>query len=296
MSTIAGATRRLGKADGTSHVRALAYQSAFVMMSGFVGLVGLASLLDWEHLRTIVQEMALRVTPGSSGRLLQEAAREGSGGGATAAVTGLGAALVSGTLAMAQIARSAHRLHDISVDPPAVRRYGRALVLAVTAGLALVAGGVMIGGGRSIATGFGWQGSAATAWEVARWPIGFALAGAAIAVIFRVVSPGRPSAGDLGAGVLTSLVMWALFTALLGAYLAVSADSDNPYGSLLTVIAMLLWSAATSLALHLGLSVVAERGGAAQPNGRIKLPESESVGPSRTYTSQDSGPRAAGPG
>src|SRR5687768_8090063 len=142
MSTIGGATRRLGEADGTSHVRALAYQFAFVMMSGFVGLVGLASLLDWEQLRTIVQEMALRVTPGSSGRLLQEAARQGSEGGATAAVIGLGAALVSGTLAMAQIERSAHRLHDMSFDPPALRRYGRALVLAVTAGSTLVAGGV----------------------------------------------------------------------------------------------------------------------------------------------------------
>lgn len=294
MSTIVGATRRLSEADGTSHVRALAYQSAFVMISGFVGLVGLASLLDWEQLRTIVQEMALRVTPGSSGRLLQEAARQGSEGGATAAVIGLGAALVSGTLAMAQIERSAHRLHDISVDPPALRRYGRALVLAVTAGSALVAGGVTIGGGRSIATGFGWQGSAATVWEVARWPLGFALAGGAIAVILWVVSPGRPPAGDLGAGVLTSLVMWAVFTALLGAYLAVSADSDNPYGSLLTVIAMLLWSAATSLALHLGLSVVAQRSGAVQPDGRIRLPESSPVGSSPTRTGKDPTLRSAG--
>ena len=274
MSTIAAATRRLSAADGTSHVRALAYQSAFVMMSGFVGLVGFASVLDWEQLRTIVQELALRVTPGSSGRLLQEASRQGSSGGGTAAVTGLGAALVSGTLAMAQIGRSAYRLHDIAVDPPPLHRYGRALVLAVTAGLALVVGGVMIGGGRSIATGFGWEGSAATTWEVARWPIGFALAGAAIAVIFRVVSPARPPARDLAAGVITSLVLWAVFTALLGAYLAVSADSDNPYGSLLTVIAMLLWSAATSLALHLGLSVVAERSAAPRPAGRITLPES----------------------
>ncbi len=287
MSTAAGALRRLRGSDGTSHVRAFAYQSAFIMMSGFVGLVGLASVLDLEQLRTIVQEMALRVTPGSSGRLLQEAARQGAGGGATAAVTGLGAALVSGTLAMAQFERSARRLHDISVDPPALDRYGRALALALTAGVALVAGGVMIGAGRSIATGFGWHGSAATAWEVARWPVGFALAGAAIAVIFRVVSPTHPPARDLVAGAITALAMWAVFTALLGAYLAVSADSDNPYGPLLTVIAMLLWSAATSLALHLGLSVVAERSGATPPRDRITLPESDSADPSRTRSGGD---------
>jgi uncharacterized BrkB/YihY/UPF0761 family membrane protein len=275
--SIGGAARRLSRADGSSHVRALAYQSAFVMMSGFVGLVGLASLLDLEQVRTVVQEMALRVAPGSSGRLLQEAVRQGASGGATAAVTGLGAALVSGTLAMAQIGRSAYRLHDVSVDPPALRRYGQAFVLAITAGVVLVAGGLVIGGGRSIATGFGWQGSAATTWEVARWPIGFVLGGLAIAVIFRVVSPTHAPVRDLAAGTLTSLIMWAVFTALLGWYLSVSSESDNPYGPLLSVIAMLLWSAATSLALHLGLSVVAERSGASQPAGRIRLPESQPV-------------------
>ncbi len=63
--TVAEVSRRFIRADGTSHVRALAYQSAFVMMSGFVGLVGIASVLGSEQLRTIVQEMALRVSPGS---------------------------------------------------------------------------------------------------------------------------------------------------------------------------------------------------------------------------------------
>ena len=273
--SFSGVIRRLGRADGTSHVRALAYQSAFVMMSGFIGLVGLASVLEWEQLRTIVQEMALRVSPGSSGRLLQEAIRQGTSGGASAAAVGLGAALVSGTLAMAQVARSADRLHGIPDDPPLVRRYARALALALTAGLGLVAGGLVIGAGRSIATGLGSRGTAATMWEVARWPIGLALAGIAIAVIFRVVSPGRPSMRDVATGALTALVMWATFTVLLGVYLSMSSTSRSTYGPLLSVIAMLLWSAATSLALHVGLSVVAERSGAQLPSGLIRLPESQ---------------------
>jgi hypothetical protein len=33
--------KRFREADGTSHVRALAYQSMFVLLSGFIGLVGL---------------------------------------------------------------------------------------------------------------------------------------------------------------------------------------------------------------------------------------------------------------
>lgn len=165
--SFSGVIRRLGRADGSSHVRALAYQSAFVLMSGFIGLVGLASLLDLEQLRVIVQEMALRVSPSSSGHLLQEAVQHGASGGGTAATVGLGAALVSGTLAMAQLGRSAERLHAISIDTPPMRRYVRAVVLALTAGVVLALGGLVIGAGRSIATGIGWRGSAATMWEVA---------------------------------------------------------------------------------------------------------------------------------
>lgn len=265
--SFSGVIRRLGRADGSSHVRALAYQSAFVLMSGFIGLVGLASLLDLEQLRVIVQEMALRLSPGASGRLLQEAVQHGASGGGTAATVGLGAALVSGTLAMAQLGRSAERLHAISMDAPPTQRYVRALVLALTAGVVLALGGLVIGAGRSIATGIGWRGSAATMWEVARWPIGLVLAGIAIGVIFRVVSPGHPSTRDVATGMLTTLVMWAAFTALLGVYLSVSATSRSTYGPLLSIIALLLWSAATSLALHLGLTVVAERSGVEMPPG-----------------------------
>ena len=93
--------KRLREADGLSHVRALAFQSMFVLLSGFIGLVGLASAFDLPRVRGIVEEMAATLSPGPSGRLLQEAARQGATGGTTAMVFGLLAALVAGTLAMA---------------------------------------------------------------------------------------------------------------------------------------------------------------------------------------------------
>ncbi len=257
MRIIVAAWRRLRRADGTSHVRALAYQSAFVMMSGFVGIVGLAGVLDLWPLRATVRELATRVIPGEGGTLLAEALRRSANGGATAAVVGLGAALGSGVLAMAQLHRSAHRLHGVVDDGGPVRTYGRALLLAPTAGLLLVLGGLVIGGGRSIARGLGLDGTAAVLWGILRWPLGLALAGTAIAVVARVSSPGRPPTRDVLAGSATALVLWAVFTALLGLYLSIG--SKSVYGPLLTVIAMLLWAAASSLALHLGLALVAER-------------------------------------
>ena len=142
--------KRFREADGTSHVRALAYQSMFVLLSGFIGLVGLASAFDLPRVRAIVEQMADTLAPGPSGRLLREAARQGANGGTTAMVLGLLAALLAGTLAMAQVERSANRLAGGSEDRPPARRYGVAFVLALSAGVLLAAGGLALAGGRAI--------------------------------------------------------------------------------------------------------------------------------------------------
>jgi uncharacterized BrkB/YihY/UPF0761 family membrane protein len=92
---------RFREADGSSHMRALGYQGIFALLSGFIGLVGLASVLGVAEIRSTVVEMSKRVAPGPSGQLLEEAVRQASGG--TAMVFGLIAALIAGTFAMAQI-------------------------------------------------------------------------------------------------------------------------------------------------------------------------------------------------
>lgn len=262
---ITATVQRLRHADGLSHVRALAYQSAFVMMSGFIGIVGLSTVLGFEQLRGAVQELSTRFLPGEAGRLLQEAMQRGSSEASTAAIVGLGAALFSGTLAMMQLERSADRLHGIEHDPPLLSRLARAVALALSAGVMLALAGLVIGGGRSLATGAGLHGTVATVWEWGRWPLGLALAAVAIGLIVRFTSPERPATRDVVVGAALAVIGWVTFTALLGIYLSIGSESQSAYGPLLSVIAMLLWSAASSLALHLGLALVAERRSPAEP-------------------------------
>ena len=70
------------------------------------------------------------------------------------------------------------------------------------------------------------------------------------------------------AGAAVSLALWVLFSAGLALYFSMRSDSgDNPYGPLLAVVALLLWSMLTSLALHLGMSTVCELSGARHPDG-----------------------------
>ena len=249
--------QRFVKADGSSHGRALAYQGIFMVLSGFIGLIGLASVLGAGSVRSTVLEMSKTVAPGPSGQLLQEAANRSSGGG-SAALIGLGAALVSGSLAMAQIERSANRLRGRTQDRTGVRRFAIAFGIALTAGVLAAAGLLVLGGGTAIATGFGWKGTAADLWLVLRWVIGIGLAAVGIYLIFRWAPDGSlGSRGDLLAGMLISLMLWVLFTIALTIWFSISSSSQT-YGPLATVIALLLWTGATSLALHLGMAFTAE--------------------------------------
>jgi len=247
--------------DGTSHTRALAYQTVFIMISGFIGLVGLASVLGLAEIRRTVQHLATSVAPGPSGRLIQEAAQQGASGGAMVAVAGLGAAWISGMFAMAQVQRSADRLagRGYEQERSGTAKYVRAALLAVPVGLLLGVGGVALGGGSSVAEGFGLQGTADLVWNVLRWPIGVSLAGAALLLMMRA-APTAPlgAARHRAAGAGVALTLWTIFTVLLSLYFAMSTTTTRTYGPLLAVVALVLWSGLTSLALHLGIATTAE--------------------------------------
>ena len=62
---------------------------------------------------------------------------QGVTGGQLALWLGLLAAIVALTTAMGQIERGANRIYGIERDRPALRKYGRALLMALTAGLLL---------------------------------------------------------------------------------------------------------------------------------------------------------------
>jgi YihY family inner membrane protein len=269
--------RRFIGADGTSHTRALGYSTMFVMISGFIGLLGLASLLDVEEVRGVVTELGKRLSPGPSAELVQEAARSGARHATSAAIFGLAAAAIAGTIAMAQIERTGNRISGSDRDRRAVKRFTVAFVLAVTVGLLFALGGMALGAGRAIPTGAGWSDELRGAWSVARWPIGILVVAGAILLMYRFAP--RRSLGpwrSLIIGTVVAVVLWVAFIGLLSLYFSLSSDS-NPYGPLLSIIALLLWSMLGSLALHLGMATAAELSGAGRRDDEkiVTVPESE---------------------
>ena len=255
---------RFRAADGFSHSRALAFQLTLTILPALIAVVGLATALDQETFRRVVQETINTLAPGAAGDILTEALRQGSTSaaresGETALAAGFAAALLSGTTAMAQVERGANRLYGVERDRPFLLKDLRALVLALSAGLLGLLSVVVLVGGTAIRDALGWSEGFNTAWALARWPLGLIFAIGSVSLLFEY-SPRRrqPEASWLAFGALVAAGLWLLFMGLLALYLNATDQFGATYGPIAGTIGVLLWSFLTSAALLLGLSFAAQ--------------------------------------
>jgi YihY family inner membrane protein len=268
-------TARFKAGDGISHARSLAFQVTLTMIPALIAGVGLATVLDQESIRHTMREVLVGLAPGQSQQVIAEAFQQGAESGTNALLAGLLAALVSGTAAMAQVERGANRIYGLDGDRPMLKRYTLAFLLAITAGLLIAAGFVLLVIGRTVAeagksTG-GWSDALVTAWSVGRWPVGIIAVLAAFSLLFRL-APNRkqPPASWLAIGSAVAVTLWAIFTVLLAVYLTATSSFSETYGQLAGMVGVLLWALLTSVALFFGIAVAAqleaERAGISTPS------------------------------
>ncbi len=255
---------RFRAADGFSHARALAYQVMLTLLPFVIAVVGLATALQVDEIRQLVTQTVDRFAPGPAGQIFTQAIRQGarsaSAGGIFALLIGAAAALASATLAMGQIERGANRLYGVEQDRPTTQKYWNGFKLACTAGVLTVLAFVIILGGADVARATGLSGVVEGLWTVLRWPPSIGFVVVAFALLFRA-APRRhqPSWSWLAVGSGVSVLLWFVFTGGLALYLDVSSGTfGRTYGPLTGVIAILLWSFLTSLALYLGLAFAAQ--------------------------------------
>ena len=271
---------RFRYADGFSHSRALAFQFTLTLIPALIAVVALGRAAGERELSEIISQTFRDLAPGPAGDVLTQAIEQGEEDtGETALVLGSLVALISGATAMGQIERGANRIYGVERDRPALAKYTRATVLALTAGIATLAALVLVVAGSEIGDAAksvtGWGDTIDTAWSIGRWPLGALLVAGAVTVIFKA-SPHRSQPGmswlALGAGL--AVLLWFAFTAVLGGYISLSRDFGETYGPLAGVIGLLLWTLFTALALFLGLAVAAqlEAVRAGQPQPAEELP------------------------
>ena len=256
--------QRFRAADGFSHTRALAFQVTLALLPAVIATVGLATAVQASRFRQLVVQTVDRLAPGPAGQLITEAVEQGAKsaarGGILALVLGALAALASATVAMGQIERGANRLYGVERDRPTTQKYWNGFLLACSAGVLVLLAFVLIVAGADVARATELSGVVRGLWTVLRWPLSIGLAVVAFAVLFRE-APRRhqPSWSWLAVGSGLAVLLWFVFTGLLALYLGRSSSTfGQTYGPLTGMIALLVWTWLTSLALFLGVAFAAQ--------------------------------------
>ncbi|HET9249068.1 MAG TPA: YihY/virulence factor BrkB family protein [Actinomycetota bacterium] len=283
------AFERTRASDGFSHARSMAFLTSLILVQGVIALVGFASVVGSGRVSHAIVGMLQDVFPGPAGVVLTDAVRQAHEAGAQhrslALTLGLIGALITGTTLLGQIERAMNRLYGVEVDRPTVRKYGRAFVLAISAGLLAVIAFLVMTLGRSAGSLFG-DPVAQDVWNVVRWPLAFAMLTGATMCVFRW-SPRRrqPEWSWLALGALLSVILVLLVTMALSGFFLISSTFGQTYGPLAGFVALLLWTATTSIALLYGAAVAAQleavRAGVPEPR-RPKRTDGTTVEPSRS--------------
>jgi YihY family inner membrane protein len=260
---------RFRYADGFTNARALGFQVVLGLVPFTVALVGLATSVHTEGVGRIIEHTLGRIVPGASADVVEDAlngtrrSADGDVWSTLALWTGLAFALLNLASAMGQVERGANRIYGIERDRPFPRKYGRALVLAVAAGLPMVLGFVVLVAGEAVGSAVvesvGSPGGSASWWKPLELVVGLVLAWVASAVIFRW-SPRRDQPGYtwLAFGSAVHLVIWVSATWLLALYVEKSGTFGAVYGPLTAFVALLLWANLTGVALFLGIAFAAQ--------------------------------------
>jgi YihY family inner membrane protein len=287
--------RRFRYGDGFSHARAVGLQLVLALIPMTIALVGLSAVLHVKDAGEVIRDTLLAMTPGSSDEIVRDTLEQGmseADSGSIALWIGLATSLVALTTTMGQIERGANRIYGIQRDRSAGRKYGRAFVLALLAGVPMMLGFlILFAGDRAIgatADTYGWSDRLAGVATALRWPVGLLLDVLAITVIFRWAPRRRqPAASWMAVGSVVALSLWLLLTWLLALFVRTSGSFGAVYGPLTAIMALLLWGLMSGVALLLGIAFAAqlEAVRAGVPHGAQEDPE---LGPPPT----SSAPRA----
>ena len=159
-----GSIGRLRYGDGLTSARALGFQFVLSFIPLVIATVGLSATVQAEKPARALREALLTLSPGGNGDAVQQSLRSPAmqaGTGERLALTlGLVSAVVALVTSMGQLERSANRIYGIQRDRPSLRKYSRAAVLALAAGVPAMLGFVvLIAGGTVVdvfSSAYGW--------------------------------------------------------------------------------------------------------------------------------------------
>jgi membrane protein len=245
----------MGLSQQVAYSSLLAFFPAVVFLVGLLGLIG-----AYDTLQSFLDPVA----PKAVTDLIETLQHDSGGGSVTAIVIGAFGAVWAASGAMGSIVKAVNRAYDHQQETRPfwkVRLISIVLVIAsglVLAGTLLL---VVVGGplGDAIAKRAHFGGAWSWIWNLARWPIAFAV----VLVFFALVYYLAPDVDQrnwkwITPGSLTGGLMWLVLSGLFALYTALSSSYSKTYSSLAGGVILLLWLNYSAWAVLFGAELNSE--------------------------------------
>ena len=280
----ARATRSCGcaSADGFSHARSLAFVDRARARAGDHRRRRARQPRSGRQRRRATSSSApiQDAVPGPGGRAAHRGGRPGAArrrrrSGTWRSSSGSSARSSRGTTAMGQLERGLNRIYGVEQDRPTLQKYGRAFLLALTAGGARRAAPSSRSPSAATSATRSTTTRVSTLWSVVRWPLALVLMVAAVAAALPLVARGatnRRGRGWRSARRCRSLLLVRSSRSASALFFRVSTSFGDTYGPLAGIVALLLWALLSSIAVSSARAVAAQleavRAGAPRAAGR----------------------------
>ncbi len=262
---------RLGEVQVTDRAAALTYYSILSLFPALLVIVSLLALLgEYPDTYQSIVNTLREAAPGAAVDTIDSALRSSlsdRGNAGVLLVVGLALTLYSAAGAMGAAMRSLEAINRAKRSRSFLHNLGVRLgltallaVLVLIAFLAVVVAGPLFG---SIADAAGFSGLVAGLVGYLRWPIGAAALLTAFAVVYALGPQRTPRPGDRSLlsvlpGAVIGTALWFGVSLLFTTYVSHFGSYDKTYGTLGTLISLLIWLWLGNLAFLLGALFNAE--------------------------------------
>jgi membrane protein len=182
-----------------------------------------------------------------------------SAGVTVALVVGVVVAFWSASAAMVSLVRGIDLAQDRRERRTFVARRGLALALTLAAALLVIVVVFLVASVPPLLASAGIGGIGRWVLNAARWPLVAAIMVLALAALYHMVG-GRPGLPQVGWGPMIGAAVWLVASALFALYTANFSSYSKTYGTLASIVVVLLWLWLGALAALIGAEVDAQAG------------------------------------
>ena len=252
----------------TDWAASLTYFGLLAMFPALIALVSIVGLFgDPKSTTDTITEIVTELGPSSAAETFSEPIEQVTSSRSSAGlalVLGLAVALWSASGYVGTFMRASNVIYETPEGRPfwKLRPLQMLVTLVMVLLLALLAIGIVMTGPivEAVAGPIGVSDTAVSVWNIVKWPV----IAAVFVLMIGILYYAAPNVKQRGfkwvtPGSVFALVIWILASAAFAFYVSNFGSYNKTYGSLATVVVVLIWFSITNLAILFGHELNAER-------------------------------------